>query len=162
VADVLTSRKETTIVQGFYVHRISALARSKKVVGAIILVSGQIVLLYHTQDLKNTPNIFAPYTALLHSTWGWDSGWGPSAANEILHPGTRNGDPLLYDRWCTNHLAGSLPCPNDITLQIWNVGGVLCDIIIAVCMTYYVCFLISPYFLWRVIRFRPYLTAFAR
>jgi hypothetical protein len=26
----------------------------------------------------------------------------------------------------------------DITSQIWNIGAVLCDIIIAVCMTYYV------------------------
>ena len=30
--------------------------------------------------------------------------------------------------------------PNYITSQIWNVGSVLCDIIIAVCMTYYVGF----------------------
>jgi hypothetical protein len=29
---------------------------------------------------------------------------------------------------------------NDITSQIWNVGGVVCDLIIAVCMTYYVGF----------------------
>ena len=29
---------------------------------------------------------------------------------------------------------------NDITSQMWNVGGVLCDLIIAVCMTYYVGF----------------------
>lgn len=27
--------------------------------------------------------------------------------------------------------------PKDTTIGIWNVGGVLCDIIIAVCMTYY-------------------------
>ena len=26
----------------------------------------------------------APYTALLHSTWGWDSGWGRTAADKIL------------------------------------------------------------------------------
>ena len=32
---------------------------------------------------------------------------------------------------------------NDITSQVWNVGGVVCDLIIAVCMTYYVGF---PYF----------------
>ena len=39
VADVL-SHQETTIVQGFYVHRISVLAQSKKVMGAIIVVCG--------------------------------------------------------------------------------------------------------------------------
>ena len=33
---------------------------------------------------------------------------------------------------------------------------------IAVCMTYFVCFLHSPYCLWRVIKFRSYLTAFAK
>ena len=29
---------------------------------------------------------------------------------------------------------------NEITPQIWNIGSVLCDTIIAVCMTYYVGF----------------------
>jgi hypothetical protein len=29
---------------------------------------------------------------------------------------------------------------NDISSQIWNVGGGACDLIIAVCMTYYVGF----------------------
>ena len=33
-----------------------------------------------------------------------------------------------------------VPNYNDITSQIWHVGGVLCDLIIAVCMSYYVGF----------------------
>jgi hypothetical protein len=45
-ADVLTSRPETTIVHTFYAHRIRVLAQSKKVMGAIIVVSGQTVLLH--------------------------------------------------------------------------------------------------------------------
>ena len=117
-------------------HRISFLARSKKVLGAIIIVSSQTVLLH-----LNTPKKFALYTALLDSTWGWDSCWGRTAADKILlvAQNTWKGDPHRYERWRTNHFTGSFLYPNDITLQIWNVGGVLCDIIIAVCMTYYVC-----------------------
>jgi len=45
-ADVLTSRQETTIVHAFYAHRISVLAQSKKVMGAIIVVSDQTFLLH--------------------------------------------------------------------------------------------------------------------
>jgi hypothetical protein len=45
-ADILTSRQETLIVHGFYAYRLSTLARSKKVLGAIILVSGETVLLH--------------------------------------------------------------------------------------------------------------------
>ena len=52
---------------------------------------------------------------------------------------------------------------NDITSQIWNVGGVVCDLIIAVCMTYYVGLphfsLLSlgvirslPLFMWQLLR----------
>jgi len=52
---------------------------------------------------------------------------------------------------------------NDITSQIWNVGGVVCDLIIAICMTYYVGFLhfsllslgiirSLPLFMWQLLR----------
>ena len=33
---------------------------------------------------------------------------------------------------------------NNNTLQIWTVGSALCDVIIAVCMTYYVSFIHFP------------------
>ena len=78
-ADVLTSHQATSIVQGFYAHRISVLARSKKLLGVIIVVSGQ-----NSSIVSQASEHVAPYTALLHSTWRWDSGRGPSAADEIL------------------------------------------------------------------------------
>jgi len=38
---------------------------------------------------------------------------------------------------------------NEITPQTWNIGSVLCDTIIAVCMTYYVGFWFYSYCPWR-------------
>ena len=39
LVDVLTSHQGTLFVQGFYAHRISLLAKSKKIAGVIITVS---------------------------------------------------------------------------------------------------------------------------
>ena len=39
VTDVLISHRDTFIVQGFYAHKISILAESKKVAAAIMFVS---------------------------------------------------------------------------------------------------------------------------
>ena len=39
VANILISHRDTFIVQGFYAHKISILAESKKVAAAIMVVS---------------------------------------------------------------------------------------------------------------------------
>ena len=57
MADVLTFHEDTFFVQGFYAHRISVLAQSKKVAGAILIVSSRnndkasktLKMSYHTQ-----------------------------------------------------------------------------------------------------------------
>ena len=141
-ADVLTSHQETTIVQGFYVHRLSVLAQSKKVVGAIIVVSGQTVLL-HLRSQE-----YSKICCTVYSSLSFNLG----AGSQLGSKGSgRNIIPCLWhlDWWSPVLRALAYEPPlrfiphylNDITLQIWNVGGVLCDIIIAVCMTYYVCFM---------------------
>ena len=60
-------------------HRIYILAQSKKLAGAIFAVRS----LLHLRS-KHCKNV-AWYTALFHSTWGWDSSWGLWGAREILH-----------------------------------------------------------------------------
>lgn len=87
---------DTFIVQGFYAHRISILARANKVAGAIIALSliqlgGGIVVGVHTVQKKYYSSLTAPKYLVFQGIW----------------------------------------------VGIWIVGSVLCDIVIAVCMTYY-------------------------
>ena len=81
VANILISHRDTFIVQGFYAHKISILAESKKVAAAIMVVSRK--KFYCIQDLNTVKNT-SPYTAFLHSTWRRDSGWRLRRAEEIL------------------------------------------------------------------------------
>ncbi|KIM36681.1 hypothetical protein M413DRAFT_31517 [Hebeloma cylindrosporum] len=93
----LISHQDTFIVQGFYAHRISILAKANKVAGAIIALSliqlgGGIVVGVHTVQKKYYSSLTAPKYLVFQGIW---------------------------------------------VGQIWIVGSVLCDIVIAVCMTYY-------------------------
>jgi len=136
----LISHQGPFFVQGFYAHRIHILAQSKKVAGVIIAVS------FRKRIRSEHCKIFARYTALFHSTWRWDSNWGWYGAEEILQVARdrQTDDPRLeYHCSMDNH---AILFPNISFrhhLQMWNIGSILCDIIIAICMTYYVGFLTS-------------------
>ncbi|KIM49792.1 hypothetical protein M413DRAFT_59942, partial [Hebeloma cylindrosporum] len=91
----------TSIVQVFYAHRISVLARSKKLPGVIIAVSGRNICTLSQIHSKNV----ASCTALLHSTLWRDSGWGQSAAAEICfvaHLVNRSCKPWRIDKFLTS------------------------------------------------------------
>ena len=84
------------------------------------------------------------YTALFHSTWRGNSSWDSYGAQEILHLALgQQTDGLRMGYLCRmdNHTSFfPISHSDDITLQMWIVGSVLCDIIIAVCMIYCVGF----------------------
>ena len=132
----LISHQATFSAQGFYAHRIHILARSKKVAGVIIAVRSLLHL--KSEYCKN----FARYIALFHSTWRWDSSWGWCRDEETSHlvRGRQIAGHPMECHWGIDNHAGLFPIIWCHHLQMWTVGGALCDIIIAVCMTYYVGF----------------------
>jgi hypothetical protein len=79
VADVLTSRQETTVVHAFYAHRISVLAQSKKVMGAIIVVSDQTFPL-HLRSQEYFKNC-----CTVHSSPSLNLGVGIAVGIELQH-----------------------------------------------------------------------------
>ncbi|KIM49811.1 hypothetical protein M413DRAFT_21948 [Hebeloma cylindrosporum] len=86
----------TCLIQGFYAHRISILAQSKKMPGVIVALSfiqlgGGIAVGVHAQLKKFYSLLDTPQTVVLEAT----------------------------------------------STIMWNIGSVLCDTLIAVCMTYY-------------------------
>ena len=141
VADNLIFYRDTFIVQGFYAQKISILAESKKVAGAIMFVSCKRPtaskiwilqkILCHTQlsfiqlgggiavGVYAEQKKYYSLVAITHKT----------AFLQGTSIGVRATASQVYSQ-----------VPNNNIPQIWNVGSVLCDIIIAVCMTYYVDF----------------------
>ncbi|KIM49810.1 hypothetical protein M413DRAFT_21947 [Hebeloma cylindrosporum] len=102
----------TFFVQGYYAHRISILGQSKKVAGTIIALSfiqlgGGIPVGVHSQQKK-----YLQTTDML--------------ALQAVSLGVRTTPLQICSRISVN-----------TTSQLWLIGSVLCDIIIAVCMIYY-------------------------
>ena len=101
VVDVLISHRDTFIVQGFYTHKISILANSKKFVSHWISLATSLGVSTTLQVCSQLSNVMTP--------------------------------------------------------QVWIVGSVLCDIVIAMCMTYLLCGFLTIFFssFWRVIKPQP-------
>ena len=138
VADVLIFHRDTFIVQVFYAHKISILGKSKKVAGAIIFVS------FTASKIRTLKEIFrCTQLSFVQLLGGIAVGVYAEQKKyyslvDITHKTAFVQGTSIGVRKATFQVCSQIF--NNITPQIWNVGSVLCDIIIAVCMTYYVGF----------------------
>jgi len=132
---------DTFLVQGFYAHKISILSESKKVAGAIMFVSRKSSIAF--EPCKNYFTIHSFPSFNLAVVWRLAFTQSRRNTTPWLQSLTKRRSSralaLVYEWQLLRSLSS-----NNIIQQIWNVGSVICDIIIAVCMTYYVRFPLLP------------------
>ena len=143
MADVLISYQGTFFVQGFDAHQISVLAKSKKVAGVIITVSRRKSF-YCIQNLNTIKKILHG-AKLSFIQLGGGIAVGVYKEQKKYYSLLKTHEML--DRRATGlvvrttlQVCSQLFLNDNHPPQMWNVGSVLCDIIIAICMTHYVSF----------------------
>ena len=124
------------------------LAQSKKVAGVILIVSSRKNYIV-SKTWKMLHHVQLSFIQL-----GGGIAVGVQAAREKYFSVLNTPDKVVFANisvgvWITTQVCSQ--SSNNNTPQIWTVGGALCDITIAVCMTYYVSSL-SPSCFWREIK----------
>jgi len=143
MVDVLKYNRDTFFVQGFYAHRISILARSKKVASAIIAVKSSKGFCRRPRS-ECREILYGAQLSFIQL--GGGIAVGVYAEEKKIYTLLDTPQMLVLEgastgvRTTTSARVFSFIYYNNITPQIWNVGSVLCDIITAVCMTYYMGF----------------------